>query len=80
MRQIDNVPSDIRSLIRAIVVSLTHLCLEFHKRDTGKQCIPIWNGAEDGVWSGSTVFALYSWIPVMHDNSDAPDIEMNVSK
>ena len=50
--------------VYAIADEFTHLCLAFHKRDIGIQCRPRSDAAERGVWSGSTLFALSTWISI----------------
>ena len=35
-----------------------------HKRDSGKQCRPRSDTTECGIWSGSTLFAVNTWISI----------------
>ena len=41
-----------------IKIKLTHFSLASHTRDNCKQCRPILDATESGVWSGPTLFAL----------------------
>ena len=45
---------------------LTHFSQEPHKRITCKQCRPISDAAECGIWSGSTLFTSYIGIFIKH--------------
>ena len=48
---------------------LTHISLASHKMAIGKQGRPRSDAAECGVWSGSTLCALSSYISTKHDHN-----------
>ena len=43
-----------------------YLCLASHKRDIGKHCRPRSDATECDIWSGSTLFSLYTGISTKH--------------
>ena len=67
-----------------VLVSLTHLRLETHKRDNYKQCRTRSDAAKCGVWSGSTLFAFNTWISIKHGNIKTTQtpllLQMDLSK
>ena len=42
------------------------LCLVSHKRGIDKESRPSSNSAECGIWLGSTLFVLNTWISIKH--------------
>ena len=50
------------------IITLTHLCLESHKRNIGKQCRPRSDATERGVCSGFTLLAFNTETSIKRGN------------